>query len=81
MKPVNLITYVLNLIRTSKDNKNINLIKFLSAICNHNGKGITQNQEILYKIFDVEETRKLIFLPLNFKNSQLFVKFGNLSKE
>jgi hypothetical protein len=43
MKPVNLINYILNLIRTSKDNKNINLIRFLRAICNHNGIGITQN--------------------------------------
>ena len=29
MKPVNLINYILNLIRISKDNKNINLIRFL----------------------------------------------------
>ena len=68
MKPVNLINYVLNLIRTSKDQqadqKNINLVRFLRAICNHKDQGITQNQEILYKIFDVEETRQLIFLPI-----------------
>lgn len=64
MKPVNLINYILNLIRISKDKKNINLIRFLRAICNHNGIGITQNQEILYKIFDVEKTRNLIFIPI-----------------
>ena len=75
MKPVNIINYVLNLIRMSKNRKNINLIRFLRAICNHKNQGITQNQEILFKIFDVEETQNLIFYPISIQNGIVKVKF------
>jgi len=52
VKPQNFIMYFLRLIKENpRANKNQNYIRFLRALCTCNSKGMSVNQELLFKIF------------------------------
>jgi len=47
--------------------KNPDFLRFFRSICKYQGKGMSMNQEILYKLLEKEANQKLkkaIFLPI-----------------
>ena len=50
-KPLNLINYFMNLLLSPEAYNKAEYLKFLSSICNIGDKGISVNQEIIYKFF------------------------------
>ncbi len=67
LKPQNFIIYFLKLIKENPQaNKNRNYIKFLRSLCTCNSKGMSVNQELLFKVFStLPDLNESAFFTIN----------------
>ena len=51
--------------KTFEEGRNPRYLKFFSSICTLKSKGIVQNQEILYKIIQMENNKRALLVNIN----------------
>ncbi|KAL4438749.1 hypothetical protein ABPG74_013422 [Tetrahymena malaccensis] len=79
LKLDNILVFFVNLARDSLDKRNPNILKFFRTICSYKGKGVSVNQEIMYKFLDNIpgfEQQLLIEMKLD-ELHQMIIKFSD----
>ncbi|EWS73528.1 inositol-triphosphate type 1 protein (macronuclear) [Tetrahymena thermophila SB210] len=79
LKLDNILVFFVNLARDSLDKRNPNILKFFRTICSYKRKGVSVNQEIMYKFLDNIpgfEQQLLIEMKLD-ELQQMVIKFSD----
>ncbi|EGR27977.1 MIR domain protein [Ichthyophthirius multifiliis] len=81
----NILLYFINsVLQLGSQNRNPNFLYFFRSICKFKGKGISVNQEIIYKFLQQKQTlEKCLFIPISINpnnHNQMFVFFKDNQK-
>jgi len=58
--------------------RNVDNLRFLRELCSVNGRGISINQEILFKIVTLyPDLKKGLFIPATIKGNDIILEIGN----